>query len=401
MAIGGGGLRGVKRALALTLGFLVFGLFAMCFETTDALAQDWKFESNLSQRFGYNSNLLLQPDRKISGFSSRTTPEIKLSRIGLTSDVSLLGRFDFNQYIDNSDLNSEDQFVQLKASNALSERSTVAFDGSFDHDTNLESDEDATGRFVNDVIRFIRWDASPSWQYLLSPIDRVRVSARYTQVDYDTSEKTDYRNYGPAISYSHDISELASIFASLNYSRFEPDEEVDTSQDVYGGLIGYDYHPTERFSVSAAGGLNYNVTHEEGSKDSGEIGYRFQFNLDYLLSEQTKANLALSRDSEPSGDGQLRTRNRASVGFSHKLTEMTVFTFDASYIQDQRTQSNSGVGQRLQVKPALRWNITEDLSLQAAYQFRYKQRESNGSAIDNGAFITLRYALPDLHWSGF
>jgi hypothetical protein len=83
------------------------------------------------------------------------------------------------------------------------------------------------------------------------------------------------------------------------------------------------------------------------------------------------------------------------------MTEMTAFTLDASYIDDQDTQSEDGVARYVTVRPGVQWNITEDLSLAANYSFRYKTVENSGSAIDNAAFITLRYALPDVHWSGF
>src|SRR5690348_2963433 len=113
MAIGVGGSRGVNRALALACGLFVFGLFAACFETPAALAQDWSFESNLSQRMGYNSNVLLNPDNEISAFSSKTTPELRLSRQGPTSNISLGGRFVFTEYFGHSDLNTQDQFADL------------------------------------------------------------------------------------------------------------------------------------------------------------------------------------------------------------------------------------------------------------------------------------------------
>jgi hypothetical protein len=405
MAIGGGELRGVNRALAMTFGLLVFGLLAMCFETRTALAQDWMFESNLTQRFGYNSNLLLQPDNKISTFSSRTTPALNLSRAGPTSDISLSARFPFNVYFGHSELDTADQFANLKTSKALSERSKLGFDANFAHDTTTESDDDddrdATGRFVRKQIRFIRWDVSPSWEYLLSPIDKMKLTARYLQSDYFSSEKTDYRNYGPTFTYTHDVSELASIFGQLDYSRFEADDDVNTKQDVYGGLLGYNYSPTERFNISAAAGLNYNVTHEDDSSDEGEIGYRFKLDMNYLIDEQTRATLGLSRDTEPTGDGEARTRNRGSVGVSYQMTEMVVFALNGSYIDDQETQSNSDVSRRIEVSPSVNWNITEDLSLGASYQFRYKTFEESGSATDNAAYITLRYALPDVNWSGF
>ena len=90
-----------------------------------------------------------------------------------------------------------------------------------------------------------------------------------------------------------------------------------------------------------------------------------------------------------------------SSDLSYQMTETTVFSVDGSYLDDQRTQSNNEVSRRFQVRPSVRWDLTEDLSLSAAYQFRYKTFNNSGSAIDNAAFITLRYALPDVHWSGF
>jgi hypothetical protein len=83
------------------------------------------------------------------------------------------------------------------------------------------------------------------------------------------------------------------------------------------------------------------------------------------------------------------------------MTEMVVFALNGSYIDDQETQSNSDVSRRIEVSPSVNWNITEDLSLGASYQFRYKTFEESGSATDNAAYITLRYALPDVNWSGF
>jgi hypothetical protein len=401
MAISRGGLRGVNRALALAFGLLVFGFLAICLEARSAIAQDWMFESSLSQRMGYNSNLLLRPDNEISTFSSRTTPAFTLSRAGPTSDISLEGRFEFNQYIDHSDLNSDDQFAKLEANKALSERSKLGFEGNFRRDTTTDTDDDDNDQFVVNQIRYIRWDVSPSWEYLLSPIDRMKLSARYEQSDYDSNEKTDFRNYGPSATYTHDLSELAAVFGQVDFSRFEPEDDVDTVQDVYGGLLGYNYHPTERFTISAAARLNYNITESHEQKSEGEIGYRFQLNMNYQINDQTNATLTLSRDTEPTGDGEARTRNRGNFNISYRMTEMTVFALDGSYIDDQRTQSNSDVSRRVQVKPSVTWDITEDLSLQAAYQFRYKTFEDSGSAFDNGAFLTLRYALPDFNWSGF
>src|SRR5687767_9544173 len=173
MAIGGGGLRGVRRALAVTCALAAFVLLvAMCFDTRSAVAQDWGLKSSLSQRMGYNSNVLLRPDNEISAFSSQTTPAFTLSRVGPTSDFSLEGRFPYIAYFGHSELNEANQFGKLKSSKALSERSLLGFDATLSHDTTIETDDssgsddnEATGQFVTTPIRFLRWDVTPSWQY--------------------------------------------------------------------------------------------------------------------------------------------------------------------------------------------------------------------------------------------
>jgi hypothetical protein len=401
----GRGLRGVGRALALRLGLLALGLSAMCLKTRAALAQDWEFDSSLSQRMSYNSNLLLSPNRAISAFGTQTTPELTLRRDSPSSQIALRGRFRFAEYFGHSDLNSQDQFVNLNMSKDLNPRSTLGFSGDFNRDTTLESDQDDTGRFLDRSIRFTTWDANPSWQYLLSPIDRLQWSGNYRSVDYSTTEKTDYQVYGTNVTYLHDLSELASVTGSLTYSRFEADNEQDLKTDVYGGLIGYEYHPTERFTVSGATGLTYNITHQNDQSDADGVGYRFQFNLNYDIDERTNATVTLSRDIEPSGDGREDTRNRGTVGLKYRLGELTTLTLDAGYTDSDKFgstgQSTDGLKRLVSVSPGVSWKVTDDLSLRASYQFRYKHVESSGSAVDNAVFITLRYALPDLHWSGF
>jgi hypothetical protein len=72
-----------------------------------------------------------------------------------------------------------------------------------------------------------------------------------------------------------------------------------------------------------------------------------------------------------------------------------------NYFGERTSRTTEGLSRYYALKPSLTWNITDDLSLSASYQFRYKTIQSQGNAIDNGAIVTLRYGLPDLHWTGF
>jgi hypothetical protein len=406
--------RGARRIYggSALIGFLV----GICLASKAGLAQDWTLSSQISQRGTYNSNLLLTPKDKISAFGSLTIPELTLQRNSPTSNVTLDGKFKFAEYFGHSDLNSDGQIINGSATKQLSDRSTVSFQGDFNRDTTLTSDQDIDGRFLTEPLRFITWDAAPSYALQLSPIDTLTWSGSYQSTSYKSTststQKTDYQYYGTSLDYEHQLSELAQITGSLSYFRFVPDDLLNTREDIYGGLVGYRYTPSERFLISGQVGLDYNVTHADeignSGGDSTDIGYRVKFNMSYAVNDQTSALFALSHDVEPSGDGRLETRNRGTLTVNYKFGERTSVKLDATYSDNQdyfgsgsSGQASEGLSRYFAVGPTVSWNLLEDLTLEATYQLRHKMTETEGSATDNAAFVTLRYALPDLDWSGF
>jgi len=379
--------------------------------TMSASAQDWGLTSSLSEEGTYNSNLELTPTGQVSAFGSTTTPELTLSRSTPSSHAILHGRFPIERYFGHSDLDTENQFLNLSLDQDLSERSTVSLLGDFNHATTLTSDEDLTGQFLVRPSTFISWDVAPTWTYLLSPIDRIDWQASYKAVNFDLPTKTDYQYYGTALNYAHQLSEVAQVTGSLSYFRFDTDDVLNTKNQIYGFLVGYAYKPTQRFSIDGSVGADYETTERDQStstvgRTDNTLGYRLKFDMNYTLSDQTQLGVTLSHDAEPSGDGQLQTRNRGNIQLQYQFDELTFFQLQVVYADDQdyfgtESQSNSGTTRYYAIGPSLNWNIRDDLTLQASYQLRYKSSKSAGSATDNAAFLTLRYALPDLHWSGF
>jgi hypothetical protein len=407
------GARWRKSIVARNAAAIAVAILAVCGGANRGFAQDWSLSSSISQRGSYDSNLLLTPNNKVDAFGSLTIPQLKLQRVGPDSAVTLNGQFKFAEYINHSDFNSANQLLNLNANKQLSERSTLNLDADFIRDTSLTSDQDITGHFLEKSVRFITWDGAPSWTYLLSPIDKMTWTASYQNTSYDSTTETDYQYYGASMDYSHQLSELAEITGSLSYFRFDPDDRLNTATDIYGGLLGYQYSPTERLTVSGAAGLSYSETHQDdvggNTGNSDDVGYRFKFNLDYTLSDQTTANLTLSRDTEPSNEGREVTRNRGTLTLSYQMTELTVLKLDATYADNEDyfgsnsgSENSEGLTRYWAISPSVALNFTEDLSLQASYQLRHKIFESDGgSATDNAAFLTLRYRLPEWHWSGF
>jgi outer membrane protease len=374
-----------------------------------SFAQDWKLESSLEEKGFYDNNLLLTPNDELSSFGLVSTPTLSLERSSPTSLVNLTGSFPYSAYFNHPDLNAADQLVNLSANKSLSERSTIAFIGDFQHDTTLDSEQDISDRFLTKQVRFTRWDASPSWTYLLGPIDQMTLSANYANVDYDTRDKTDYIYYGPTFSYQHQLDDLSAVTASVNFNRFEPDDIGHTRTNVYGGLLGYTYTPSERLSVAGSIGMSYNTTTSNTQDDDSSLGYRLKFDLNYLMFDDTKLVFSLSHDSEPSGDGRQLTRNRARLNLEYQLSELTTFGLDSNYTDNEdyfgletSADEDQGNSRYVSVAPSVTFQLTEELSLEAQYQYRHKMFQSDGgTATSNAAFLTLKYEFPTLTWGGF
>ncbi|HEU4679783.1 MAG TPA: DUF481 domain-containing protein [Terrimicrobiaceae bacterium] len=358
----------------------------------------------------YSSNLLLSRSGEISSFGLLTAPALHVERNSPTSRIAFDGRFEFAEYIDNSEFNSQDQFLDLEVDQAISERSALRLTSSFTHDTTLKSEQDITGNFLNKSIHFIAWDVAPGWAYQLTPIDQMVTRGSYRKVTYDSNQKTDYQYFGPAFDYSHQLNEITKVTATLSAYRYIPDEPGTNYTDTIGTLFGYAYNPSERFSISGGLGLAYSMRHQDPGTDKNELGYRLKFNMDYQISDQTLARASLSHDTEPSGDGNTVVRNRASIELDHKLTPLTTAKVNVDYADnvdflgsESSVSSNEKTSRYTSVRPAVAWQLTEDWSLEAQYRFRYRLFEDSGGgdATANEVYLTLQYNFPTWAGTGF
>jgi hypothetical protein len=398
------GTAGNRAALGTIIGV------AICAGGSSVSAQEWKLESNISQRVLYSDNLLLSRDREIETVGFITTPALLLERNSPTSHFALDGRFEFAEYIDHSDFNSQDQLLDLQFDQALTERAGIRLDASFTHDTTLKSEQDITGRFLDDSIEFISWNVGPGFAYRLTPVDEMVIRGNYRETTYyDTNEKTDYQYFGPAMDFRHQLNELEAVTATIGATRFIPDEPGDDYTDTISTLFGYSYRSSERFSISGGVGVAYSMRHEDPGNDTDDVGFRLKFNTNYDLSDQTRLRASVSHDNEPSGDGDQVVRNRATFGLDHKLTPLTTARLNIDYTDnvdiigsEGDETSDEGTSRYTSVRPAIAWQLTEDWSLEAQYRFRYRLFDDDGGdATSNSVFLTLQYDLPTWAGTGF
>jgi hypothetical protein len=406
-------MRGGKRLKRLgttshRAGLWAVAVFASCYGGKLASAQEWQLTSNISQRMLYSDNLLLSRDREVDAFGSITAPELHLERISPTSTIALNGRFEFAEYIDHSEFNSQDQFLDLDVEQAMSERSTLRLRANFTHDTTLKSDQDVTGRDLEDSFDFINWYVTPSWSYLVSPVDEIVLRGSYQDVNYDTSEKTDYQYFGPSIDYNHRLDELSQVTSTVSFFRYIPDEGGDDHTDTIATLFGYSYTSSERFSINGGVGFSYSMRTEDPGDDSSDLGYRLKFNLKYLMNDQTSMRASLSHDTEPSGEGDQVVRNRANLGFDYQFAPLVTgrLNFDyadnVDFVGEGSSTSEDDRSRYFAVRPSIGWQLTEDWILSAEYRYRYRLfHEDNESTDSNTVMLTLQYNFPTLDWTGY
>jgi hypothetical protein len=383
---------------------------AICSGGSSASAQEWKLDSNIAQAVLYSDNLLLSREREVETVGFITTPSLHLERNSPTSQIAFDGHFQFAEYVDHSDFNSQDQLLNLQADQALSERAALRLSAAFTHDTTLRSEQDVTGRFLDDSIEFISWNVAPGFAYRLTPVDEMVVRGNYRQTTYfDTDQKTDYEYFGPAMDFSHQLNELETVTATVGATRFIPDEPGDDYTDTISTLFSYAYRSSERFSISGGVGVAYSMEHQDPGQDNEDLGFRLKFNMNYDLSDYTRMRVSLSHDNEPSGDGDQVVRNRLTFAFDHQLTPLTTARLNIDYADnvdiigsEGDETSNEGTSRYTSVRPAISWDITEDWSLEASYRFRYRLFDDDGGdAMSNSVFLTLQYDLPTWGGTGF
>jgi hypothetical protein len=358
----------------------------------------------------YSDNLLLSRNREIETVGFVTAPALHLERNSPTSQIALDGRFEFAEYIDHSEFNSQDQFLNLRVDKALSERAAFRLSSNFAHDTTLKSEQDVTGRFLDESIEFISWNAEPGFAYQLSPVDEIAVRANYRQTTYyDTDEKTDYQYFGPTLDFRRQLNELEAVTATVGATRYIPDRPGEDYTDTISTLFGYSYQSSERFSISGGVGLAYSMRHEDPGQDSDDLGFRLKFNTNYQLSDQTTLRASVSHDNEPSGDGDTVVRNRVAFGIDHLLAPLVTARLNIDYAdnvdiigEEGDATSDEDTSRYTSVRPAIAWQLTEDWSLEAQYRFRYRLFDDDGGdAMSNSVFLTLQYDLPTWGGTGF
>ena len=369
---------------------------------------------------------------------------------GVQSDnynVFFKGKVDVKKYFSDLDLDTEDFFLNLDARYDLDIRNTFRFSSRFSQESTITSELAVTGETQENVPR-ITWAIEPEWQHNLSETKHIVLSYSHEETTYEeddsttteslnpTSRYSDYINDSVSLTFQHQWNEKLLNYITARWSRFAvPVRKSETDQYTVSG--GLEYEISETWTASLMGGIRYTLTERDptvffkqssiilndgngnlfnvpildGNGDpvivrdetlpfsDSQVGMVFSFATNKKF-EKGHVGASYSRDTSPTGFGRLQTFDRFSVDFLYRITNHLDFILAGGVNVTKATADENEDRDRTyyHVRPQLRWQFNEQLSLSGGYRYRMEETTINDDRDDgntNNSENRIQKTIPD------
>ncbi len=246
--------------------------------------------------------------------------------------------------------------------------------------------------FVEEQIRRKAIYLSPNISYQVSTRSNVQISGRFNDAKYDSTGDQlgleDSQGYGVSATYSYEVSERTSLLATVAADYFRPDRSADS--DRYDTTVGILRKLTDRTRFQVEVGVGQSDT-KTGSKDTTIV---YRASLDHRL-ERGQLGLYASRDSFPTGYGNIVETDQLSAELRYSLTER----WDAQ-VRGSYTSTTSDLDAALRFNDAdyaniesrLGYALTPNWKVGGAYRFSWTDRQVDpDTAQGNAVFAFVSY----------
>jgi len=401
---------------SLKTSAVILLLFCTCYQTV--LAANWEWGTDLGLTSAWNDNPALSVN-PISTFRMVAIYNGEVSRLTPNSTFNFRPRVTRDYYPDKQfeDLQTTDFFLpgsyalrrqrtnwslgyNLSRQSVLSDESTIADDGGL---SNINAD---------DIL--YRASLAPGMTWFISPKDQISISFSAFVTDYDLefTRRADSIGGGINGSYSRSLTTRQSIGISASSSKFEsenktflfiqPDPLADPirflakiDNDSNTESLSFDY----KFQISQTSKLNLNLGLQKTETDNSvinlETGLPIDFGIGTSTFESTKYNIGyqkttetgkfdvrLSRRVSPAANGQPQDRYEMRFTGDTKLTQKLtgrwqILVFEQQNILLAETEGTLNRKTRyLSTDLSLSWAFTRKWSINAKYQYRYRDRDA-------------------------
>jgi len=305
----------------------------------------------------------------------------------------------YQNYIDNDNLNSLNQQYKLEGDSNFTELLTLFADLNYTKDNTLESQLEEEGR-VQDRQERGRYDLKGGLFFNLTELIRVGGDYRYRQTNYTEDYPEDYNDDVVSFIYNQ---RLKNQLDSLRFRTSYAYREVRTHQtNTYRMVFGWSRIFNEAFNIGVLLGgrfteeYAYNANTEREKDESTGLIADLNFTKH---SDVIRTDLRYRRDQVYTAEAGAREVDTFKVGLDRNITERFKFGIDLSFYLTRNLKNDiKDASQFYEVKPKIIYNLTEyhRLGLFYSYQHDYDdaKEENLKDAARNRAWLTIIFNFP-------
>ena len=360
-------------AMKEKITFFIAGvLLAALPETAGGETARFEVIPSLTLRQEYNDNILFAQNDERHDFITTVSPEVALRQTSERLKASLTGRLNGTYYADNKPLNEWDHSVAGELHYNLTPQATVSVKAKITRDSRPDRDIEETGLVLGTEARD-RQQYSFSWSYMLAD-EKTAVSGTvgYSSDDFADSSSLDLTSYNLSLGLSRNLSALTKPTAArVNFAagRYNYSGVAIENYNLTVG-VGRDFSETLRGNISI--GPRYTSTrYEIIGLTEGSWGATGTVSLS-SEGMYTTRDIALSHDVG-AASGRTGTTEKTSLvlNMGRRFSDTVRGNLSVGYYRNRTDRGQLGGRdsdeRTLRIRPRLRYEMTDDLKLIAAY----------------------------------
>jgi hypothetical protein len=332
-------------------------------------AAEWRFVPQLNTAVEYNDNPRLIADAQETVTGARAEAGAELGVSSEMSALTLVPRFVYARYPDDSLLDRQDKYVSLQLRRDYEQLSWTGA-ANYTRDTTITSEFGLTGlQDVNREHEALSVSLAPTWQYselTQFGIQVYGIDTRYKDAQY--TGLTDYTYALAAVSADHLLSETLTFGFRGSAGDLDVESTGVKSRNIDASL-SLDW----RFAEAWSARVSYGPTRVETELAEAD-GHIYAVSI-ARQNPRSTLRFGFEQDVTPTGRGVLVTREKVSFSNTYSLTPRTSWTFTGQAVRTTDAVEFAGVvperDEFVSIQSRLQWMCTERWSLLLSLGSRY------------------------------
>ncbi|MFQ5644761.1 MAG: hypothetical protein ACE5FQ_13845 [Thiogranum sp.] len=376
---------------------------------------EWKIDPAIQFEAGYNDNVRLSIDDKVSSTQASLSPSAVFSVETPRSRLDGNLRFDFRRYEESSNLDENNVRFNVNSFRRM-ERSQIGLNMGITKDTTLDSQLEDTGLVLGRVKR-VRLNGGPNWAYNIDERTQASLSYNYSDVQYKNAGGTglvDFRIHSAQTSLQRILNERITASTTLSYSQTDNDNDAESKNINLQG--GASYRFSETLSASLFVGMRRTKTDFSQNSlipifsgdtvigfipltqdvSNSSSGYTFSSSIDKSFL-RGKTGITASQNISNSTNGAPVQVTRLGWDNQYRFTETLTTSLSAEYYSSETENSvNTNLNRDYYViRPGVAWKFRKFWRISGHYRYRKQTFNNTGdAATQNVAYLTLTYDWP-------